>query len=115
MPVTPVTVLDDVNGDPSSVSVSPGTLERIVIDAVRGRRSRVVVWVSPFESLTVRYIRYHTSAENSPVVGMVNEPEREPLVGWMKGWVWSAWWKSTRQVKALAGSVPSSASEPVPE
>src|SRR5688500_18899573 len=94
IPVTPATDRLDVNGVPSSVSVSPGTLERMVIVAVRGVMSRDVDWVSPFESVTVRWTRYHTSVENSPVRGIVNEPDRTPVVPGTKGGGGAARWEA---------------------
>ena len=81
----------------------------------RGTRSTNTECVSPGVSRTVRWIRYHTLAAVSPVVGMVKVPPVAPVVGSTKGWAWSAWWKSTRQVNAAAGRLPSSGSTPVPE
>lgn len=60
-------------------------------------------------------MRYQTSAEVSPVVGIVKEPPVLPGVSGMNGCVCDSWWKSTRQVKALGGSVPSCGSLPLPE
>ena len=79
---------------------------------MRGRTSRKVVCVRPAESRTVRWMRYQTLADVSPVVGIVNEPLVAPLVGGMNGCVCVSWWKSTCQVNARAGSVPSSGSVP---
>ena len=76
--------------------------------------SRNTSWVVPAESLTERWRRYHTFEDVSPTSGTVKVPPVCPLVGGMKGCRCSSWWKSTRQVKALAGSVPSSASVPLP-
>ena len=70
---------------------------------------------SPPESLTVRYSRYQTFAEVSPLLGMANVPLMMPTLSSMAGWVCVSWWKSIRHVNALAGRVPSSASVPVPE
>ena len=70
----------------------------------------------PEESFTVRWMRYQTSVSSvCPSVGMVNDPDFAPVVGGTNGWMWVAWWKSTVQVKALAGSAPSSGSVAVPE
>lgn len=49
------------------------------------------------------------------MVGIVKVPPCAPVVAAMNGCVCVSWWKSTRQVKALAASAPSSGSEPVPE
>ncbi len=83
--------------------------------AVLGAMSRKVVVESPPESLTVKYSRYQTFAEVSPLLGMANVPLTMPTLSSMAGWVCVSWWKSIRHVNALAGRVPSSASVPVPE
>ena len=72
------------------------------------------MWVSPAESRTVRWMRYQTLAAVSPVVGIANDPLVAPVVGGDERMVCVSWWKSTCHVKALAGSVPSSGSVPVP-
>ena len=59
-------------------------------------------------------MRYQTLADVSPVVGIWNVPPVMPLVSGMNGCVCVSWWKSTRHVNALAGSVPSSGSVAVP-
>ncbi len=70
--------------------------------------------VSPVESLTVSVIRYRVLPLKSwPLVGIVNVPLFTPVTG-VPGWTWPSWRKSMFQVKALAGSVPSSGSVPVP-
>ena len=74
----------------------------------------MTVLVSPAESRTVSDTRYQTSDSVWPTVGGTNEPLVAPLVGAMNGWTCVAWWKSTCQVNALAGSAPSSGSEPEP-
>ena len=50
----------------------------------------------------------------SPRLGMMNEPPVEPLVAGRNGRICPLTWKSTRQVKALGGRLPSSGSVPVP-
>ena len=114
---TPTTSTDDgVDlGWPSSVTLEPGGLVAKVRVDVRGTTSTNMVSVRPPESRTVRWMRYHTFAEVSPVVGMTKEPVLAPLVGGTKGWKWVSWWKSTHQVKALGGRLPFSKSVPVPE
>jgi hypothetical protein len=82
---------------------------------VRGTTSTNAVLVSPPESRTVSRTRYQTLAAVSPVVGMVKLPEVMPVVGCRNGCVCVSWWKSICQVKAEAGSMPSSGSAPVPE
>ena len=59
-------------------------------------------------------MRYQTLVSGCPVVGTVNEPLVAPVVDGMNGCECVSWWKSTRQVKALAGSVPFSGSVAVP-
>ena len=81
---------------------------------LRGRTSRKSSWAAPLESSTRRWMRYHTLAAVSPRSGTVNLPLLTPLVDGTKGCRWLSWWKSTRQVKALSGNVPSSASVPRP-
>ena len=103
-----------VTGWPSSVTRRPaGSVARVRV-AFRGTTSTKVEEVRPPETRTVRWMRYQTMAAVSPRVAMVNEPVYEPVVDGTCGWVCVSWWKSTRQVKALAGSVPSSGSVPVP-
>jgi hypothetical protein len=61
-------------------------------------------------------MRYQTFARSWPPGGvLVKEPALIPLVGGRNGCEWVSCWKSACQVKALGGSVPSSASVPVPE
>ncbi len=84
--------------------------------ARRGNTSRCTLCVSPAASVTVRWMRYHTLAEVSPVVGTTKLPLVTPLVVGRKGCECVSWWKSTRQLKALAGKVVGvpSGSVPVP-
>ena len=71
--------------------------------------------MSPVESVTVRWMRYQTLSEVSPVVGTTKEPDLAPVQGAMKGWVCVSWWKKISHSKEPAGRVPSSGSVPVPE
>src|SRR5262245_6844810 len=103
-----------VCGWSSSSSSRPGGFVWIVIVEVRGWMSRYDVWDRPTESVTVRYIRYQTLIEVSPVVGMVNVLDVKPLVAAINEWVCVLWCRSIHQVNALAGSVPSSWSVAVP-
>ena len=112
---TTLDVTGVVSGWPSSVTCRPGGVVARWSVETRGMTSRKVVWVRPPESLTVRWMRYQTLAAVSPEVGIVNEPVlRAAGRRGTNGWVCVSWWKSTRQVKALAGRVPSSVSVPVP-
>ena len=113
-PTTPVTVNGVVRGCPSSRSERPAGLVAKVSWTVRGWTSRKTVVVSPPESRTVRWMRYQTSASVWPTVDGTNEPLVAPEVGATNGCTCVAWWKSICQVNALAGSVPSSGSEPEP-
>src|SRR5262245_9763195 len=110
IPATPVKMKGAVTGVPSSPRVRPAWLASRVTSAFRGRTSRVTSLVRPNESCTRRWMRYQTFALVSPLVGMVKEPLFAPVVSGTKGWKWVSWWKSTRQMKADAGSVPSSKS-----
>ncbi len=116
---TPTTTVGAVNGCPSTVTCSPVGLVWNVIVEVRGRTSRVTAVMRPCESATWRLTRKKTFGEVSPIVGTKKEPLVLPLVGGRKGWMWQVcgvgqWWKSTHQVKRLAGSLPSSGSVAVP-
>ena len=70
--------------------------------------------MSPPASRTVRWMRYQTFAEVSPMVGTTKEPPVTPLVGGTKGCECVSWWKSTCHVNALAGRAPCSGSVAVP-
>jgi len=64
----------------------------------------------PSESTTVSVIRYRVNPLKSwPAVGITNVPDFTPVCG-RPGWTWPSWRKSMLQVKAEAGSGPSSAS-----
>jgi len=115
MPSTPTTVDGAVKVCPSSLSCSPAGVVVKVIVVVRGNTSRMASFVRPAESMTDRWMRYQTLAAVSPRVGTTKEPPVTPLVGGRTGWVCVSWWKFTHHVSELAGSVPSSGSEPEPE
>ena len=110
IPTTPVTESGVRHGLPVQGHLQAGRVGGRVMVDVRGRTSRKIVVVSPAGSRTVRWIRNQTFAEISPCVGTVNEPLVMPVVAGMNGWKCVSWWKSTRQVKALAGSAPFSGS-----
>src|SRR5688500_9504097 len=80
-PSTPTKDDPSANGAPSSRSPSPSTFDASVTLLVRGRTSRVAVWVRPCASLTVRWIRYHWSGSNSPAVGTRKAPPFTPSTG----------------------------------
>jgi hypothetical protein len=114
MPTTLLTETGVAVGCPSSRTESqPGVVSRVKV-AIRGTTSTKVVAVRPPASRTVRWIRYHTFTDVSPVVGITNDPALRPEVGGRNGWTWVSWWKSTCHVNAACGRTPSSASEPAP-
>ena len=97
------------------MSWRPAGFDEKVIVTFRGRRSKNVDVLRPPESVTVRWMRYQTLSEVSPVVGITNVPLFTPVHGARNGWKCVSWWKSTCHSKAVAGRVPSSGSVPVPE
>jgi hypothetical protein len=87
IPSTPTTLAGVASGWPSRVSWRPDGLVAKDIVVLRGTTSVYVVEVSPVESVTVRWMRYQTLAEVSPVVGTTKEPDLAPVQGAMNGWV----------------------------
>src|SRR5262245_8265591 len=83
-PTTPTTSAGVAIGWPSSVSSSPGGLVSKCIVAVSGWTSTTASPVRPTESVARRKTRYHTLADVSPSVAVVNcwgEPTRSSTYG----------------------------------
>src|SRR5262245_27378416 len=83
-PTTPSTSAGVAMGWPSSVSPSPGGLVSKCIVAVSGWTSTTASPVRPTESVARRKTRYHTLADVSPSVAVVNcwgEPTRSSTYG----------------------------------
>ena len=88
MPTTLSNESGVATGCPSSRSWRPAGFVASVSRAMRGRMSRCVMCVSPPASRTVSVIRYHTFADVSPSVGIVNDPPVAPVVDATNGCVW---------------------------
>src|SRR4029453_9245233 len=110
MPTTPMNVNGATIGWPSRVNVTPAGVDVSVTCPVLGLESRNVVADAPAESVTVRWMRYQTFDDVSPIAGMKNDPLVAPDVGGTDGCVWVSWWKMTSQVNREAARLPSSAS-----
>src|SRR5688500_47770 len=80
-PATPVTESGAGRGSPSNEICTPATSASSRIVARRGWTSRNTLRVRPAGSVTVRWTRYQTFGEVSPVVGITNVPDFEPVVG----------------------------------
>jgi hypothetical protein len=83
---TPTMSTGVVKAWPSTVTCSPVGLVRNAMVEVRGTMSTKVSSVSGIGSVTRKWIRYHTSGDVSPSVGITKEPLVEPEVGGRKGW-----------------------------
>src|SRR5690349_9202700 len=102
-PTTMSVVYGVVVGTPSSNSPSPDGFDASVMCDVRGWMLTDLVVETPSASVAVMMISYHVTADDSPVVGMVNDPERL-VSGPRNGWTWVRWWNRTSVVKALSGN-----------
>src|SRR5436305_14170024 len=76
-PTTPVMVVPAATGPPSSISCSPAGLLASVNRAVLGWTSTKLLPAAPFESATVKMMRYHTRGDVSAKSG-ANDPPVTP-------------------------------------
>ena len=81
MPSTLVTATGVENGCPSTVTSRPGGLVVNVMVDFLGRMSTESFPLPPFESVTVKIIRYQTLSDVSPSLGIEKEPLLTPSRG----------------------------------